>query len=419
MLSTTSKLDQKVLQEVRTLLRSNYSEVYNEAFSDEAARIALAELIQAEFTMLDSDQIDYAVQEIVGLGFIEGIMQDPDVTDIAFNGQDIIVERNNAPKERFLIPMENDSAEDDIIKKITKFANTVGKDFTNRSPILNSSLRKLRINAVHRANSPYGATMALRSAKPILALHESNFDAFAPTEILPLLKALVAIRSNIVIAGETGTGKTELQKLLISFIPFEERIILIESVLENFAKELFPDKDIFSWLTDEATSTETLIKAALRSHPIWIIIAETLGQEAYEMMQAVLSGHHIITTLHAVNTAAIPERLLNMSKMGYKVDEKSYLDNVYKYFQIGAHIKKRRINGKMVRYLSELVEYQENHTVKVLFRAKETVDGFVYTYGEISEDLQQKLIEFGVNYEGKFLPKKGEVLIGQKEKTNL
>ncbi|EAC6260332.1 type II/IV secretion system protein, partial [Listeria monocytogenes] len=165
--------------------------------------------------------------------------------------------------------------------------------------------------------------------------------------------------------------------------------------------------------------TETLIKAALRSHPIWIIIAETLGQEAYEMMQAVLSGHHIITTLHAVNTAAIPERLLNMSKMGYKVDEKSYLDNVYKYFQIGAHIKKRRINGKMVRYLSELVEYQENHTVKVLFRAKETVDGFVYTYGEISEDLQQKLIEFGVNYEGKFLPKKGEVLIGQKEKTNL
>ncbi|EAG4889957.1 type II/IV secretion system protein, partial [Listeria monocytogenes] len=155
MLSTTSKLDQKVLQEVRTLLRSNYSEVYNEAFSDEAARIALAELIQAEFAMLDSDQIDYAVQEIVGLGFIEGIMQDPDVTDIAFNGQDIIVERNNTPKERFLMPMENGSAEDDIIKKITKFANAVGKDFTNRSPILNSSLRKLRINAVHRANSPY------------------------------------------------------------------------------------------------------------------------------------------------------------------------------------------------------------------------------------------------------------------------
>ncbi|MCB2756387.1 type II/IV secretion system protein, partial [Listeria monocytogenes] len=99
----TSKLDQKVLQEVRTLFRSNYSEVYNEAFSDEDARIALAELIQAEFTMLDSDQIDYAVQEIVGLGFIEGIMKDPDVTDISFNGLDIIVERNNAPKERFLI----------------------------------------------------------------------------------------------------------------------------------------------------------------------------------------------------------------------------------------------------------------------------------------------------------------------------
>ncbi|EAE8116654.1 type II/IV secretion system protein [Listeria monocytogenes] len=412
MMSTTNKLEAAIIDEIRTSLRTSYSEVYNEAFSDEAARSALVEIIKQEFPMLDPEQTDYAVQEIVGLGFIEGIMKDQDVTDIAFNGQDVIVERNNAPKERYHLPQLSDEIEDDVIKKITKFANAVGKDFTNRSPILNASLRQLRINAVHRINSPYGATMALRSSKPVLALNQNNFSEFAPTVVLPLLQALVSIRSNIVIAGETGTGKTELQKLLMSFIDFEERIILIESVLENYAKELFPTKDIFSWLTDEATSTETLIKAALRSHPIWIIIAETLGQEAYEMMQAVLSGHHIITTLHAVNTAAIPERLLNMSKMGYKVDEKSYLDNVYKYFQIGAHIKKRRINGKMVRYLSELVEYEEDHSIRILFKATETEKGFDYQYGQLSQELQHKLIEFGVAYEGAFLSKKEEITVG-------
>ncbi|EOT1235855.1 ATPase, T2SS/T4P/T4SS family [Listeria monocytogenes] len=411
-MSTTNKLEAAIIDEIRTSLRTFYSEVYNEAFSDEAARSALVEIIKQEFPMLDPEQTDYAVQEIVGLGFIEGIMKDQDVTDIAFNGQDVIVERNNAPKERYHLPQLSDEIEDDVIKKITKFANAVGKDFTNRSPILNASLRQLRINAVHRINSPYGATMALRSSKPVLALNQNNFSEFAPTDVLPLLQALVSIRSNIVIAGETGTGKTELQKLLMSFIDFEERIILIESVLENYAKELFPTKDIFSWLTDEATSTETLIKAALRSHPIWIIIAETLGQEAYEMMQAVLSGHHIITTLHAVNTAAIPERLLNMSKMGYKVDEKSYLDNVYKYFQIGAHIKKRRINGKMVRYLSELVEYEEDHSIRILFKATETEKGFDYQYGQLSQELQHKLIEFGVAYEGAFLSKKEEITVG-------
>lgn len=411
-MSTTNKLEAAIIDEIRTSLRTSYSEVYNEAFSDEAARSALVEIIKQEFPMLDPEQTDYAVQEIVGLGFIEGIMKDQDVTDIAFNGQDVIVERNNAPKERYHLPQLSDEIEDDVIKKITKFANAVGKDFTNRSPILNASLRQLRINAVHRINSPYGATMALRSSKPLLALNQNNFSEFAPTDVLPLLQALVSIRSNIVIAGETGTGKTELQKLLMSFIDFEERIILIESVLENYAKELFPTKDIFSWLTDEATSTETLIKAALRSHPIWIIIAETLGQEAYEMMQAVLSGHHIITTLHAVNTAAIPERLLNMSKMGYKVDEKSYLDNVYKYFQIGAHIKKRRINGKMVRYLSELVEYEEDHSIRILFKATETEKGFDYQYGQLSLELQHKLIEFGVAYEGAFLSKKEEITVG-------
>ncbi|EPP7475073.1 hypothetical protein BB715_14235 [Listeria monocytogenes] len=411
-MSTTNKLEAAIIDEIRTSLRTSYSEVYNEAFSDEAARSALVEIIKQEFPMLDPEQTDYAVQEIVGLGFIEGIMKDQDVTDIAFNGQDVIVERNNAPKERYHLPQLSDEIEDDVIKKITKFANAVGKDFTNRSPILNASLRQLRINAVHRINSPYGATMALRSSKPLLALNQNNFSEFAPTDVLPLLQALVSIRSNIVIAGETGTGKTELQKLLMSFIDFEERIILIESVLENYAKELFPTKDIFSWLTDEATSTETLIKAALRSHPIWIIIAETLGQEAYEMMQAVLSGHHIITTLHAVNTAAIPERLLNMSKMGYKVDEKSYLDNVYKYFQIGAHIKKRRINGKMVRYLSELVEYEEDHSIRILFKATETEKGFDYQYGQLSQELQHKLIEFGVAYEGAFLSKKEEITVG-------
>lgn len=343
----------------------------------------------------DDEKVNYVVQELVGLSFLERIIDDERVTDVGFNGTDLIVEGNGFKKYKVT---DLDISEDRIIKLIAKFSNATGTELTPRDPILNSSMKHLRLNAVHKQNAPFGTTMAARVSRRQMALTEDNFVecGFAPSYVLDLLRAMIETRCNMGIAGETGTGKTELQKLLMSFIPFEERFITIESVIEFYAKELLPDKDVYSWLATENVSIEELIKAALRNHPVWIIIGETLGQEAYEMMQAVLSGHHIFTTLHAVDARAIPQRLLNMAKMGYRIDESSFIDNVYRYFQFGLFIKKR--NG--VRYLSEIVEYHNDQTATTVFKQIETKDGLIQEIGELSEEFKQRLIEFDSDYKG-------------------
>ena len=245
--------------------------------------------------------------------------------------------------------------------------------------------------------------MSIRVTRPILALNEDNFKNFAPMYILDLFQAMIEVGSNIAIAGETGTGKTELQKLLVGFIPWDQKIVTGEDTLEGHFKTLYPDKDIMSWLTTNSVSFTDLIKAALRNNPAWIIISETRGKEAYEMIQSVLSGHRIITTLHSVNARAIPSRIVHMVKEGHQVDEKPLTESIYRYFDFGIHIKRKKINGKTVRYLSEIVEYLDGEEANTVFEMKVRGDKFMPKIGVLSDNFKEKLLEFDLDYEG--LPK--------------
>ena len=115
-------------------------------------------------------------------------------------------------------------------------------------------------------------------------------------------------------------------------------MIMIEDVQETHAKELFPDKDIFSWITTPKKAISDLVKASLRNNPRWIIVSETRGSEAYEILQAVLSGHYVVTTLHAVNARAIPRRFVNMCASGFKINENAVEEDINRYFDFGVHI---------------------------------------------------------------------------------
>ena len=146
-----------------------------------------------------------------------------------------------------------------------------------------------------------------------------------------------------------------------------------------------------------------MIKAALRNNPVWILISETRGKEAYEMIQSVLSGHRIITTAHTENAKATPTRLVNMAKQGYQVDEKALKEDIYRYFDFGIHIRKKKVNGKTVRYLSEIVEYLEGEKTSTVFEMKVEGDKLIPQIGVLSDDFKNRLIEVGSDYEG--LPK--------------
>lgn len=384
------KISEQTLMSIQNDIKQRHPELMLDAFTNDEARQALKKVICDEHRILNSeDLVEYVLSETVGLGVIENIIRDPEVTDISFNGTELIVNTNG---NKYVY--EDEICEKYIIKLIQKFANAVGKEFTPKSPILDATLNNLRLNAVHSSISPYGTTMALRSSKPKLALNEDNFCEFAPQYMLDFFESAIKSRSNIIIAGETGTGKTEFQKLLVQSIPFEEKIVNMEDTLDSHLKLLYPEKDIHSWITSSQHGFTDLIKAGLRNNPIWMIVSETRGKEAYEMLQAVLSGHRIITTLHAVDARAIPRRFINMMKIGYSIDESSVLSDIYNYFQFGVHIEKTLINGRMVRYLSEVVEFRPNLTEVTVFKQIKEGDNLIPVIGELSKGFIQNLKKY-------------------------
>ncbi len=404
----------EVLKNVQETLIQSHAELIVKGLLDSKARDELRFVVIKEHSHVhknDEELVDYIVQETVGTGIIEEIINDESVTDIGYNGTDLIIESNDVKKKY----NGNTKITDEyIIRIIQKFANANGKDFTPKNPILDGKFENIRINAVHKKNSTAGTTMSLRVVRPRLALRKDNFNDFAPEYMYHFFEKFVELRTNIAISGETGTGKTELQKLLASFIPFKQKIALIEDTAETFLKEMFPEKDILSWITSGDVTISDFIRAALRNNPRWILVSETRSQEAYEMIQAVLSGHHIITTLHAVNANAIPKRFVNMAKMGYSVSEDLDSD-IRRYFDFGVHITRVEYDDKIIRYLSEVVEFNEveNQTV---FKQRFINGKFECQTGTISEKLKERLEEAGIELNFKenqthtrFLKKKSDV----------
>ncbi|EAD8025827.1 type IV secretion protein, partial [Listeria monocytogenes] len=129
----------------------------------------------------------------------------------------------------------------------------------------------------------------------------------------------------------------------------QNNIIMIEDTNESHVKTMFSEKDITSLLTSETIGIDKLVQQALRQDADYIIVSETRGSEAYQMLQGVLSGHAVITTLHARNANAIRTRFINMCRMEYTFDETVLSEDFDREFQLGIHIKAATIDGKVHR----------------------------------------------------------------------
>ncbi|MBL3707127.1 CpaF family protein [Enterococcus faecium] len=363
----------------------------SEEAKEEMKEIVSEVLIQRE-SFTDDGLVDKIVCESVGLGVIEAILKDPNVTDISYNGTELILETNER-KWRY----EQEVTGDYISNLISRLANIAKKEFNDKEPILDMQLKKLRINAVHKSLNEENASLSIRISRGNLVLTEENFSKIAPLQVLLLLKAFVESHLNIIIAGETGAGKTVLQQLLMSFIPFDERVVLIEDTPEAHAKELFPEKDLICWHSNAKKGVDELIKASLRNNPKWVMVTEIRrATEAYEWLQAILSDHCGITTIHATEAEAIPDRILNMVLEETSVKEERYLQLIKQYVHIGIQMKVRIIGGRKIRYIQKIVGFRETGESVTIFSQRCLPDGkLVATFEELPQEIIECLEEYG------------------------
>lgn len=333
---------------------------------------------------------------------LKELIRNDNITDISFNGKDIFVQDNIKGRYKLQEHVDFNSIYN-YVKQLTYENN---EQFNDENPILDTELENLRVNAVHQSITKSNITLGLRVSKANLRIQQYDKE-IAPKIVFDLLQSCIKARCNVLISGKTGSGKTEMQKYLVKYINDTDKIVLIEDTMDSHLKDLYPDKDILSWTTNErinyAIDFDKLIKTALRNNPEWIIISETRGSEAYSMLKSCLSGHHIITTLHSTDAKSNVERLIHMCKEEYNLDQQLLGSMICDNFDLGIHLDYTIDNEGVKRYIAEIVEYvdynEKGTIVNPLFKKETKIrkinDTYNYTtsyhYGKISKNLFNKL----------------------------
>jgi len=236
----------------------------------------------------------------------------------------------------------------------------MGTTFNNAKPFLDAESAELRMNFVHQSIATNGIALVIRKTPAKIRLEKEKLlaeDYFTPA-VHDLLIQCVKGHCNIMVAGETGSGKTEFVKYLASHTITSEKLITIEDTLELHLDKIYPQRDIVSMKTNNVASYSDVLVTCMRQNPKWILLSEVRSAEAVSAVRnSISSGHNILSTIHADKASAIPYRLYSL--METDLDVTQFLTTIYRYIQLGVHIKAfySKQYGKFHRELDEVCEF--------------------------------------------------------------
>ncbi len=258
------------------------------------------------------------MDEVFGLGPLEGLLREPAITDILVNGADCIYIERQGRLERAEAAFLDD---DHLLRVIQRVAARIGRHIDESSPMLDARLADgSRVNAIIPPLALRGPAMSIRRFGTIPLTMDKLLEFNALTsEMVQFLESCVRCKTNMLISGGTGTGKTTLLNCLSAWIPMGERVITIED-----AAELQLQQEHLVVLETRPPNIEgkgevtqrDLLRNCLRMRPDRIIIGEVRGGEALDMLQAMNTGHEgSMTTVHANNARDALRRIENMVSM--------------------------------------------------------------------------------------------------------
>ena len=333
------------------------------------------------------DIVDHVYSSIRGLGHLDIILKDDEITEVMINSFDEVFVEKNGKVEKLNVKFEDTKKLGDIVQRIVGRA---GREVNQSNPIVDTRLPDgSRVNVVLPPIALKGPTVTIRkfSKKPMTVEQLIKYGSINK-EIADKLETLVRAKYNIFISGGTGSGKTTFLNAMSNFIPRNERIITIEdsaelqiSNIENLVR--LETRNANTSGAGEITIRD-LIKSSLRMRPERIVVGEVRGAEAIDMLQAMNTGHDgSLSTGHANSTKDMLSRLETMVLMGASGLPLEAIRNlIASAIDIIIHLSRLRDHSRKVVEIVEVVgmkdgEIELNTLYEFIESAESTTDKVV------------------------------------------
>ena len=303
---------------------------------------------------------DELYSSIRGLGLLDMIIKDDDITEVMINGTDEIFIERNGKIERLKQSFDSQRKLEDIIQRIVGRA---GREVNQSNPIVDTRLPDgSRVSVVLPPVALKGPTLTIRkfSKIPMTVEQLIKYKSITP-QIAKVLETLVKAKYNIFISGGTGSGKTTFLNALSNYIPNTERVITIEDSAEL---QIVGIDNLVKLETRNSNSSgkgsitiRDLIKTSLRMRPERIIVGEVRGAEALDMLQAMNTGHDgSLSTGHANSTVDMLSRLETMVLMGAEgLPLEAIRQQIASAVDIIIHLSRLRDHSRKTMEITEVV----------------------------------------------------------------
>ena len=317
------------------------------------------------------------LDEALGFGPLEDLLSDPSVTEIMVNNKDqVYIERLG----KIELTSKKFTTNDQVKVVIERILAPLGRRIDESVPYVDARLPDgSRVNAVIPPLSLTGPTLTIRKfSRQRYSMDDliKKFNSISP-EIANFVKAAVKARKNILVSGGTGSGKTTFLNILSSFIPENERIVTIEDSAEL-------KLDQIHWIRLESkppniegrgeVSIRDLFRNCLRMRPDRIVVGESRGKEALDMLQAMNTGHDgSMSTIHANSTQDVLIRLDSMILMsGVELPIRSIREMISSALDLIVHVSRLSDGSRKVVQVTEVVGMlDETHiNLKDIFKFK-------------------------------------------------
>ena len=291
--------------------------------------------------------------------FLMKLLNIPNVTDISYNGEKFYYMASDCGRKEADLEVTSKDV-GDFLKQI---ANLSEKSFSLASPILDVSFSKYRLNGVYsnisRTSGDKTFSFSLRIASNKLMIADDSFEK----EALEILLKAISDHLPIFIAGSVNSGKTELLKWILSKLKENSRVIVIDNIEELDLLE-YPHLDKVTWIVGDKkeNSYSALVKNSLRSNPDYIVLAEARGEEFSDALDSLLSGHPVITTLHASSLETMVDRMARLVMLSPKLHKKEeVLEDLLSVPSLLIYMQKEEKEGAIFRQIESIGKVDHLH----------------------------------------------------------